>query len=105
MGVQSRRLSRLGWKVRDRSIDDCLKLTLPDSSVRAWRGLRFNEKYAAKLAKKKSRQAQKVKPEVQESTPAIKSNPFSVCFVVSVSSCEISWVHSLALLLPPDLLD
>ena len=41
-------------------------------SVRAWRGLRYNEKYAAKLLKKKLEQKEKSK------AAASKGNPFSV---------------------------
>lgn len=51
-------------------------------SVRAWRGLRLNEKYAAKLARKaaaknKELEAQKAKAAV--AGPSVKTNPFSVC--------------------------
>lgn len=51
-------------------------------SVRAWRGVRFNEKYAAKLEKQKAREAaRKAKANVAAAgvQPAFKSNPFSVC--------------------------
>lgn len=47
-------------------------------SVRAFRGLRFNEKYAAKLAKQKARRG-KQETHVQDAKPqAAKSNPFSL---------------------------
>ena len=47
-------------------------------SVRAYRGLRFNEKYAAKLEKKKARQVKQAKPVEEVKPQAAKSNPFSV---------------------------
>lgn len=64
--------------------------TLTDkASARAFRGLRFNEKYAAKLTKEKARQAKQAKP-VEEKSQALKSNPFSVSYrgvpIVSFSS-------------------
>lgn len=54
-----------------------------EGSVRAWRGLRFNEKYAAKLEKKKARQleierAKKAAAEAEKlKKEAAKVNPFS----------------------------
>ncbi|KAJ3563791.1 hypothetical protein NP233_g8705 [Leucocoprinus birnbaumii] len=51
-----------------------------DGSIRAWRGLRFNEKYAAKLEKKREREKAKAAAaaaqQAQKSAP--KSNPFSI---------------------------
>ena len=51
-------------------------------SVRAWRGLRFNEKYAAKLEQKRTRETAnrlaKEKADQQKKMPI--SNPFSVSF-------------------------
>ncbi|GJE91106.1 Programmed cell death protein 2 C-terminal domain-containing protein [Phanerochaete sordida] len=47
-------------------------------SVRAYRGLRFNEKYAVKLEKKKARQVKQAKPVEEEKLQAQKSNPFSL---------------------------
>jgi hypothetical protein len=44
-------------------------------SVRAWRGLRFNEEYAAKLKKQRQKKAEKP----ATGTPKM-SNPFSVRF-------------------------
>ncbi|EKM50389.1 uncharacterized protein PHACADRAFT_129542 [Phanerochaete carnosa HHB-10118-sp] len=46
-------------------------------SVRAFRGLRHNEKYATKLAKKKARQARQVRLVEEEKLQVAKSNPFS----------------------------
>ncbi len=58
-------------------------LITTDDSVRAWRGLRFNERYAAKLEKQKEKQRQKelAKAKAAEEakrTTAPKANPFSV---------------------------
>jgi hypothetical protein len=64
-------------------------IVLMSNSVRAWRGLRFNEKYAAKLEKKsaKKRAQEKAKAEVEavKNKIATMSNPFSV------RKCSISW--------------
>ena len=56
-------------------------------SVRAFRGLRYNSVYAAKLEKKKARQEEKetarlkAKEEEEKKKAAAKVNPFSVRFV------------------------
>jgi pre-rRNA-processing protein TSR4 len=53
-------------------------------SVRAWRGLRFNEKYAARLEKKLTRKRAKAKANAEaaataeDNKRALRSNPFSV---------------------------
>ncbi|KAF5362146.1 hypothetical protein D9756_002543 [Leucocoprinus leucothites] len=59
-----------------------------DGSIRAWRGLRFNEKYATKLEKKltKKRERERAKAEAEAATAAAeqakkatpKVNPFSI---------------------------
>ena len=65
-------------------------------SVRAWRGLRFNEKYAkkleAKLAQKKQKEEEKLKAEKarQESEAARKVNPFSVRFSLAILTVNYS---------------
>ncbi|KAJ6504843.1 programmed cell death protein 2 [Mycena vitilis] len=46
-----------------------------DGSLRAWRGLRYNDAYAAKLEKKKAKQQAKAAPP-EKSSP--KANPFSI---------------------------
>lgn len=49
-------------------------------SVRAWRGLRYNEQYAVKLQKKLERQKAKAAQAKKLKSPqAAKVNPFSVC--------------------------
>lgn len=59
-------------------------MSYPPTSVRAWRGLRHNEKYAAKLEKKlaKKRAAAKARADAlaqaEEKRTAAKVNPFSV---------------------------
>ncbi|KAI0091792.1 programmed cell death protein 2 [Irpex rosettiformis] len=59
----------------------CQKL---EGSVRAWRGLKFNEKYAAKLQNRKEKQRQKelarVKADEEEAKrkSSMKTNPFSM---------------------------
>lgn len=53
-------------------------------SVRAWRGLRFNQKYAAKLEKKRAirqqleERAKQAEAEKKAKESASKSNPFNV---------------------------
>ena len=60
-------------------------LSFLKKSVRAWRALRFNEKYAAKLEKKRARQQAKeearkaAEKAAEERKKASKVNPFSVC--------------------------
>jgi len=53
-----------------------------NGSVRAWRGLRFNEKYAAKLEQKRIRESAnrlaKEKADLRKKLPT--SNPFSVSY-------------------------
>lgn len=64
-------------------------------SVRAWRGLRRNDKYAAKLeiklAKKRAVEEAKAQAkalaEQQKNTP--KKNPFSVCSVIMNSNGDL----------------
>ena len=57
-----------------------------DSSVRAWRGLRYNEKYAKKLEEKKTKLEEKkaakakAREEEQQRKAAAKVNPFKVGF-------------------------
>lgn len=55
-------------------------------SVRAWRGLRYNEKYAAKISKKLARKreldlakAAAFEEEAKRKKLAAQSNPFAVC--------------------------
>ena len=55
------------------------------TSIRAWRGLRFNAKYAAKLEQKLARKREREKAkadalaaEAAQKQAAVKSNPFSV---------------------------
>lgn len=53
-------------------------------SVRAWRGLRYNEKYASKLERKlaKRREHQRASPAPVEAKPTHQNvNPFSVRYV------------------------
>ena len=76
MGMQQRRMPGLVRKVR-RHVSRGRTPANVACSVRAWRGLRFNEKYAVKLAQKKARQAEKAKA-AAEKPSAPKSNPFSV---------------------------
>lgn len=53
-------------------------------SVRAWRGLRFNEKYAARLEKQKAKEREKqlakakAAEEEAKRKSTVKTNPFSV---------------------------
>jgi len=49
-------------------------------SVRAWRGLKLNEKYAAKLAKQAARKEQERKRKAKDTTltSTVKKNPFSL---------------------------
>jgi pre-rRNA-processing protein TSR4 len=57
------------------------------NSVRAWRCVRFNKKYAEKLERKAARkkeQEQKIEKPAQQSGP--KSNPFSVS-----ARSDINW--------------
>ncbi|KAF7430584.1 hypothetical protein PC9H_006292 [Pleurotus ostreatus] len=53
-----------------------------DGSVRAWRGLRYNEKYATKLkeklARKEAKEKQKAKEVAAKQRSALKGNPFSL---------------------------
>ena len=55
-----------------------------DDSVRAWRGLRYNEKYAKKLEEKKAKLKEKeaakakAREEEQQRKAAVKVNPFKV---------------------------
>ncbi|TFK39378.1 programmed cell death protein 2 [Crucibulum laeve] len=56
-----------------------------DGSVRAWRGLRYNEKYAVKLKQKLARKREKEKAkadalaaDAEKKKNAMKSNPFSM---------------------------
>ncbi|KAJ4473721.1 programmed cell death protein 2 [Lentinula aciculospora] len=51
-----------------------------DGSVRAWRGLRYNEKYAAKLEAKLARKSaqEEAKRQVEQAKQASKANPFSL---------------------------
>ena len=79
-------MSKEKWQVcslAHRCVDSILEIYFFDS-VRAWRGLRFNEKYAkkleAKLARKKQKEEEKEQVEKarQEKEAAQKVNPFSV---------------------------
>lgn len=60
------------------------------ASVRVWRGLKFNAKYAAKLEKKAARDKEQRAKKAAEQTDyeAEKKkrsvNPFSVCFMCSM---------------------
>ncbi|KAF8661342.1 hypothetical protein AX16_001437 [Volvariella volvacea WC 439] len=49
-----------------------------EGSVRAWRGLRYNDEYAAKLAKKRAQKTAKKPVVLEQKPPAAKPNPFSV---------------------------
>lgn len=57
-----------------------MRSSLCSASVRAWRGLRYNEKYAAKLKKKleQKQERQKLKAKAVEAEKLPKMNPFSV---------------------------
>lgn len=70
----------IGWEVCRLYVIACVARLM--GSVRAWRGLRFNERYAAKLEKKKARAEEKAKAKAAEQQkaikPVVKSNPFSV---------------------------
>ncbi len=73
-------------------------LITTDGSVRAWRGLRFNERYAAKLEKQKEKQRQKdlAKAKAAEEakwTTAPKANPFSVSETVTMMILSLTNLH------------
>lgn len=55
-------------------------------SVRAWRAVRHNKEYAAKLEKKLARQQRLKGPAPEATKPLPKSNPFAVCSSSSSSS-------------------
>ena len=57
-----------------------MRSSLCSVSVRAWRGLRYNEKYAAKLKKKleQKQERQKAKAKAAEAEKLPRINPFLV---------------------------
>ncbi|KAF8573759.1 hypothetical protein K439DRAFT_1374435 [Ramaria rubella] len=59
-----------------------------DGSIRVWRGLKFNSKYAAKLAKKKAREAEQLaKRAAEDAQKKLRNvNPFSVRFSAGASA-------------------
>lgn len=81
MGLCPRILPEKRWQVSD--VVSAMRPPIPTayaSSVRAWRGLRFNEEYAIKLQKRLAKKAQeKTKAAtVEKAKTASKANPFSV---------------------------
>lgn len=85
MGLRSRVLPEKSWEVCPQLClgHPSILITVLLPSVRAWRGLRFNDQYAVKLEKKlvkKQAQAQAKADaaEAERSKNASKSNPFSV---------------------------
>lgn len=62
--------------------------------MRAWRGLRFNEKQAAKLKqkleRKQAKEKERLKAEAAKKAAAPQGNPFSVGYV-QVMRC--SYIH------------
>lgn len=71
-----------------------VEITFP--SVRAWRGLRFNEKYAARLEKQKAKEREKklVKAKAAEEEAklrnTVKTNPFSVRTDVTLMATNLT---------------
>ncbi|KAF9443666.1 hypothetical protein P691DRAFT_808479 [Macrolepiota fuliginosa MF-IS2] len=63
-----------------------------DGSIRAWRGLRFNEKYAAKLENKlmKKRERERAKAEAAATEEAKKAVPKTNPFAISASTADTS---------------
>jgi hypothetical protein len=56
----------------------CVSRRLVSDSVRAWRGLRFNENYATKLEKKLAKKRAQAAAKSEKNRGVTKSNPFSV---------------------------
>lgn len=58
------------------------------ASIRAWRALRYNEKYAAKLERRKAKELEKEQAKAKAATEeakmrsTVKHNPFSVRTIV-----------------------
>lgn len=68
--------------------------------MRVWRGLRLNEKYAAKLARKAARNKELEEQKAAVAVPPVKTNPFSVG-VNFVANYHHSSSSSLAVTLLP----
>jgi hypothetical protein len=87
VGLRKKRLPEEGWEVStlyriiiQRPMEDHVMLY----SIRAWRSLRYNEKYASKLERKlaKRREHQRASLAPVETNPAHQNvNPFSVRYV------------------------
>jgi pre-rRNA-processing protein TSR4 len=73
-------------------------------SIRAWRGLRFNETYADKLAAKSARQQEKnkVKEQINTNSIAGKANPFSVRMVSSEHILDLTLSIQMGASAPPN---
>ena len=81
LGLRKRKVPEEGWKVDELvtySTNWRLTLTEPFYSVRAWRCVRFNKKYAEKLERKAVRKEREKKTERPAQPTGPKSNPFSV---------------------------
>ena len=81
-GVRARNPRTSDWPVL-RLVTDSSTVTLCAlvfQSVRAWRGLRYNERYASQLEKKRERERQREQEtaEAERKKVAAKANPFSV---------------------------
>jgi hypothetical protein len=81
LGLFTRIVSWKRWKVRSWFFTGSLAwnvILIIVSSIRAWRGLRRNEDYAAKLERNLTRQRDLIEAHSRAKNVK-KSNPFSVC--------------------------